>query len=73
MIQSSESRTSMGFDYANKGLLSRWLSPMMYGNPRLATFLNMINPTFIELLDSVKRIQFFYNYTIDKNDRRYNL
>jgi hypothetical protein len=72
MLQSSEKRTAMGFDYASNGLLNKWLSPMMFANPRLETFLNKIDPMFIELLDSVKRIQFFNNYTIDKNDRRYN-
>jgi hypothetical protein len=72
MLQSSEKRISMGFDYATNGLIDKWLSPSMYGNPRLSTFLKMIDPMFIELLDTVKKIQFFYNYTIDKNDRRYN-
>jgi hypothetical protein len=72
IYESSEDRKNLGFDYAKEGLLKRFVSPSLYGNPRLAEFLNRLEPLFIELIESVKRIQFFYNYTIDKNDRRYN-
>ncbi len=62
----------MGFDYSKNGLLFRFLSQMMYGNTRLAEFLKRLDKLFVELIESVKRIQFYTNYTIDKNDRRFN-
>jgi hypothetical protein len=72
ILHDSEKRFSMGFNYTKKGLIERFLSPTMYGNPRLSNFLKRLEPLFIELIESVKRIQFYTNYTIDKNDRRFN-
>ena len=60
IYESSEDRKNLGFDYAKEGLLKRFLSPSLYGNPRLIEFLNRLEPLFIELIESVKRIQFFY-------------
>jgi hypothetical protein len=72
ILTDSEKRFSMGFDYSKNGLIDKFLSPVMYGNPRLSTFLKKLDSLFIELLESVKRIQFYTNYSIDKNDRRFN-
>lgn len=72
MYRDPEERKNMGYNYRD-GLLSKFLSPMMYFNPRLSEFLYKIEPLFTEILDSVKKIQFYQNYTIDKNDTRYNL
>ena len=72
MLDTSESRLYTGYDYGTKGLLDKFISPTMYGNPRLAEFLYRIDPLFIEIVDLVKKIQNYNNYTIDKNDRRYN-
>jgi hypothetical protein len=72
MYQSTEERLNMGFNYEENGLLNKFVSPTMYGNPRLAEFLRRIDPLFLEILKSVKKIQYYYNYTIDKNDTRYN-
>jgi hypothetical protein len=72
ITQESEDRLDLGYNYQKNGLFTRFLSPSLYGNPRIAKFLNMSDSLLIELTDSVKKIQFFYNYTIDKNDRRYN-
>jgi hypothetical protein len=72
LLTDLETRYSMGHNYFKKGLLSKFLSPTMYGNPRLSTFLGKIDSLFIEILESVKRIQFYTNYTIDKNERRLN-
>lgn len=72
MYKDSEVRKNMGYNYSD-GLLSRFFSTMMYQNPRLSTFLDKIEPLFVEILDSIKKIQFYQNYTIDKNDTRYNL
>jgi hypothetical protein len=73
ITQDSEVRLDSGYNYSKNGLFSRFLSPSLFGNPRIAKFLSMTDQLLIELTDSVKRIQFFCNYTIDKNDRRYNI
>lgn len=72
MYRSTESRKNLGYDYEENGLLSKFVSSSLYGNPRMAEFLRRIDPMFLEILKSVKKIQYFYNYTIDKNDTRYN-
>jgi hypothetical protein len=72
IYESSEERVNLGYDYSKRGFLSKLVSPMLFGNPRLAEFLRRTEMMLLELTDSVKTVQFFYNYTIDKNDRRYN-
>jgi len=73
MLQDQETRLSTGYDYNTNGMLPNFLSPILYQNPRLSTFLNLIDPALIEITESVKKIQFYTNYTIDKNDRRTNI
>jgi hypothetical protein len=73
ILNDLEERISMGYDYGKGGLLRKFLSPMMFLNPRLNLFLTKIDPLMIEMAESVKKIQFYFNYTIDKNDRRFNL
>lgn len=73
ITQDSENRLDMGYDYIQNGLINKFVSPSLYGNPRIGNFLNRVDLLLIDLTDSVKKIQFLFNYTIDKNDRRYNL
>ena len=73
MIQSSDKTKSTGFNYNEGGLVNRFFSSRMYMNPRIETFLNLIDPILIEFTESVKKIQFYTNFTIDKNDRRINI
>lgn len=72
MLQSTEERLNTGFDYTSNGMLKRFLSPTMLGNPRLKEFVERIDKSFIELANTVKKVQFYWNYTIDKNDNRIN-
>lgn len=72
MLQSTEKRTALGYDYAKEGLIKKFVSPRLYFNPRIEDFLNLLDPVLIEMVDMVKKVQFFNNYTIDKNDRRIN-
>lgn len=73
ILRSSDKLKARGYDYKNGGLIKKFVSRRMYFVPRLEGFLNLIDPSLIELLDSVKKVQFFFNYTMDKNDRSLNL
>lgn len=73
MYQSSEEISHTGFDYRSEGLLDKFISNRMHGNPVMDGFLKKIDPYFVEMVDSVKKIQFYNNFTIDKNDGRINL
>ena len=73
MLQSSEQRKNMGFDYGTDGLVNKFFSRRMYLNPRLEEFLNKMSPAIVEMTESVKKIQFYTNFTIDKNDRRLSI
>lgn len=66
-------RVNRGFDFAAGGLLPRFVSARLYANPMIAGFLTRLDRAFVELAESVKYLQFFYNYAIDKNDRSLNL
>ena len=72
LIKSNDKLLARGYDYNTNGLIDKLVSPRMYLVERLAGFLNMIDPSLIELVESVKTIQFYYNYTMDKNDRSLN-
>jgi hypothetical protein len=72
LIRSNDKLIARGFNYETNGIIDKFVSPRMYLVDRVAGFLNMIDPSLIELLDSVKRVQFYYNYTMDKNDRSLN-
>jgi hypothetical protein len=73
MIRSLEDRKNMGFDYQKEGLVDKFFSRRMYLNPRIEAFLKTMAPAIIELTESVKKFQFYTNYTIDKNDRRLSI
>lgn len=72
MLESGEKTQYTGYDYRNKGMISNMFSPRMFLNPVMEGFLKRIEPFFIEVLDSVKKLQFYQNYTIDKNDGSIN-
>ncbi len=73
MITDNDKVKSTGYDYRKGGLLNKFISNRMFGNPVMDGFLEKIGPWFIELTDSVKKIQIYNNYTIDKNDGSINL
>ena len=66
-------RVNRGFDFASGGLLPRFLSARLYSNPMIAGFLSRLDVGVVGIAEAVKKLQFFYNYTIDKNDRSLNL
>ena len=72
MLESGNKSLHNGYDYRNKGMISNLFSNRMFQNPVMEGFLKQIEPYFIELLDSVKKLQFYQNYTIDKNDGSIN-
>ena len=71
MINSSEEIKS-GFNH-NQGVSSKFFSDRMYLNPIMEGFLKSLDPWFIHIIDSIRRIQFNNNYTSDKNDKTINI
>jgi len=67
-----ESRINMGYDYKSNGLIDKWLSPRIYMVPGIKGFLDKVDPILIGMIDSIKRVQNYWNFTIDKNDNRRN-
>lgn len=68
----SAPRINSGYD-VRRGLIRRFLSSRMFGNPMLSGFLERVDLTLVELTQAVKRLQFHFNFTIDRNDRSLNL
>lgn len=64
---------SNGYDYRNRGIAHRFFSKRMLMSPLVSGFIKRLEPYFIEILDSVKKLQFYQNYTIDKNDGSINI
>ena len=72
MLTESSDLKYKGFQYQNINIMEKFVSNRMTGNPIMAGLLKLLSPIFINWLESVKRIQFFYNYIIDKNDNSIN-
>lgn len=64
---------STGYDYREKGIVDKLFARRMFMSPVMSGFIKKIEPYFLEILDSVKKLQFYQNYTIDKNDGRINI
>ena len=73
ITQSTENRLAMGNDVKSSGLLRRFTSSVLWQNSRLNTFLTHIDSILVHLVDTIKTVQFLNNFTISKNDKRYNL
>jgi hypothetical protein len=72
MYRDGEISLHKGYDYEKEGLVKRFVSNRMMMNPMMESFLLKLDPYFKELLNSVKKIQFYFNYTVDKNDTTLN-
>ncbi len=64
---------SNGYDYRKNGISHRFFSRRMRMSPLMDGFIKRLEPYFVEILDSVKKLQFYQNYTIDKNDGSINI
>lgn len=72
MLTSSDQVKYKGYQYQDTDIMKRFVSNRMFYNPIMAGFLNRISKLFIEMIESIKRVQFYYNYIIDKNDNTLN-
>lgn len=72
MLAESDDLKYRGFQYQDINIMEKFVSNRMIGNPIMAGFLKLLSPIFINWIESVKRVQFFYNYILDKNDNSIN-
>ena len=63
---------NVGYDYGTKGLLNRYLSPMLFENNRRAAMLFKIDNIIIALIDEVKEIKHRINFMMDEKWRQFN-
>lgn len=73
ILQEGSTFKAFGYDYRKGGLTNRFFSKRMFMNPVMNDFIKFIELYFSEILDSVKKLQFYQNFTIDKNDRSINV
>ena len=72
IITDTSTDLNQGFDYKKSPLIYKFVSPALLGNPRLNEFISNLNVYLVTFLDLIKYFQFYNNFTIDKNDKRYN-
>jgi hypothetical protein len=72
MYEQGESVLHRGYDPEKEGLVNRFFSSRMYMNPVVESFIKKMEPYMINMINSVKKIQFYQNYTVDKNDTTLN-
>jgi len=64
-----EKRKNLGFQYKDY-VLKKTLSKRLFNNKTMSGFLGYVNDMMYETIESVKKIKTFFNYIVDKNDRR---
>lgn len=72
MYEQGEVTLHTGYDPEKEGIIKRLFSNRMMMSPLMEGFLNKIEPFFIQFINSVKKIQFYQNFTVDKNDTTLN-
>lgn len=64
-------RLNQGFDYEGQ-IFRRTTSPILYAEgTRNKRILDQMDKVFFQLIESVKYIKTFYNYTVHKNDKNF--
>jgi len=75
LYQATESRVekinNLGFNYEGK-ILRRTLSNYLYRDSARAGFLDQFERILFFLVEKVKTIKTYYNYTIPKDYRKFN-
>jgi hypothetical protein len=72
MYEKGEVVLHRGYDPEKRGIVNRFFSSRMMMSPLMEGFILKLEPYFIQMLNSVKKIQFYQNYTVDKNDTSLN-
>lgn len=70
-ISRNEKINNLGYDYKGK-ILRRTVSPYLYSDPERATILDQFENWLYFLVEKVKDIKTFYNYTVPKNYKKLN-
>lgn len=63
--------SNLGYDYKDK-VLKRSISPYLLKNANISSFIEKIEPIITEIIELPKKLKAFWNFTIDKNDTRFN-
>ena len=61
----------LGFDYKDV-IISKTISNYILQNTEMITFMEYINDIFFVLIESIKKIRIFNNYTVNKNYKYIN-
>ena len=66
-----ESLLNQGFDYSTV-LMEKTISNYLFRNENITGFLTYINDIMYNLIESVKIVRVFQNFTVDKNYKKIN-
>ena len=69
VTQSINDNSYEGFDYKDQ-IFSRTLSSIIYASPQKASILQKFQRVIFALIESVKQIRNYFNYTVPFNNRR---
>jgi len=62
----------LGFDYSEQ-LMNKTLSPYMFQNERLSTFINgYLRPIMVFFINRVKFLRIYYNFAVPKDYQKIN-
>tara|TARA_B110000285_G_scaffold183655_1_gene207898 strand:- start:1870 stop:2142 length:273 start_codon:yes stop_codon:yes gene_type:complete len=65
-----DSNLNIKYDYKQHGLLNKQVSPHIRRNQVMRDFLTLVNDYMVSLLDQVRYLKNFKNFTIEKDDER---
>ena len=65
-----DDNVNVKYDYKKNGLLDKQMSPHIRRNQTITEFLIFVNDYIIALLDQVRFIKNFGNFTVEKDEER---
>lgn len=65
-----DDNVNVKYDYKKHGLLNKQISPHIRRNQTMREFLMFVNDYILALLDQVRALKNFSNFTVEKDDER---
>lgn len=67
------STKNRGYDVSEKGILNKCVSKYLYRESRFSMFLMYVDKMMVHFINSIKRIQFYNNFSMKEDDTSLNI
>ena len=64
---------AFGYSPEKSGLIEKFFSSRLLENNKLYNFIKRLEPMMLATIAAAKKLQFYTNYTVDKNEKNINI